>query len=125
MELREVVQGEVETIGGSATLVEAAERMNDISVGSLAVTVDRSLEGIFTERDVLRAVAEGADVDTATVGEWMTAYPDSVYPDMDVLDAADWMLAAGYRHLPVMDGGRLVGMASMKDILWAVTEGKR
>jgi CBS domain-containing protein len=41
---------------------------------------------------------------------------------MDVNDAAQWMLATGYRHLPVVEGNRLLGIASIKDILWAITE---
>jgi CBS domain-containing protein len=47
-------------------------------------------------------------------------YPDSFSPEMDVREAAEWMLAAGYRHLPVVEERRLIGMASIKDILWAL-----
>ena len=46
--------------------------------------------------------------------------PGLVSPEMSVREAADWMLAAGYRHLPVVEDGRLIGMASIKDILWAL-----
>jgi CBS domain-containing protein len=42
-------------------------------------------------------------------------------PDIEVTDAAEWMLAAGYRHLPVAESGKLLGMVSMKDIMWAIT----
>lgn len=52
----------------------------------------------------------------------MTEYPDSFSPDMEVADAADWMLAKGYRHLPIVDGEDLIGVVSIKDILWAVTD---
>jgi len=91
-------------------------------VGSLAVLEGDVLAGIITERDVLRAVAEGVDLGTATVVDWMTPRPDVTEPDMDINDAAQWMLATGYRHLPVVEGNRLLGIASIKDILWAITD---
>jgi CBS domain-containing protein len=53
----------------------------------------------------------------------MTALPDTFGPEMLVEDAADWMLATGYRHLPVVDEvGAVLGMVSIKDVLWAVTD---
>jgi CBS domain-containing protein len=121
VELRELVSGEIETIGVESMVIDAAVRMQRAEVGSLAVMADDEFSGIFTERDVLRLVASGEDAASEKVGEWMTMYPDSFLPDMDVREAADWMLAAGYRHLPVMDEGRLIGMVSIKDILWALS----
>ncbi len=64
----------------------------------------------------------GADLDTEPISSWMTVYPDSFSPDMEVADAADWMLARGYRHLPIVDDEALIGVISIKDILWAVTD---
>ena len=52
----------------------------------------------------------------------MTPDPDVLSPEVEVRDAADWLLATGYRHLPVVEGGRLLGVVSIKDILWAVKE---
>lgn len=121
MELRELLSGEIETVAGETTVIDAAIQMQDAGVGSLAVMTDDEFGGIFTERDILRMVAAGGDPASETVISWMTMYPDAFLPDMDVKEAADWMLAAGYRHLPVVDAGRLVGMASIKDVLWAVT----
>lgn len=121
MELRELLSGEVESISGLASVSEGAAKMHDAGVGSLAVMIDGRFEGILTERDVLEVVADGADPGHETIADWMTAYPDSFVPDMDVREAADWMLAAGYRHLPVVEGRRLIGMASIKDVLWALT----
>ncbi|HEX6220502.1 MAG TPA: CBS domain-containing protein [Acidimicrobiia bacterium] len=122
MELRELVSGEVVTISHGATVAEGAALMQQESVGSLAVVADDEIQGIFTERDVVRCVAAGYDSVGSSIGEWMTAYPDSFSPEMDVSEAADWMLAVGYRHLPVVEKGRLIGMASIKDVLWALTE---
>jgi CBS domain-containing protein len=120
MELRELLSGEVETVAPNTTIADAATRMQEVGVGSLAVVDDDELSGIFTERDILQVVAAGGEWAIETVSGWMTLYPDSFSPDMEVREAADWMLAAGYRHLPVVDSGRLIGMASIRDILWAL-----
>ena len=55
----------------------------------------------------------------------MTPDPDSLTPDVDAADAADWLMATGYRHLPVVEEGQLLGIVSIKDVLWALkdTEG--
>lgn len=120
MELRELISGEVETVEANTTVFEAALQMQELGVGSLAVIDDDELSGIFTERDIVRVIADGGESSVETVALWMTPYPDSFSPDMDVREAADWMLAAGYRHLPVVESGKLIGMASIKDILWAL-----
>lgn len=122
MTVRELVGGEVIWVAPEATIRVAAVSMKTNGVGSLAVEVDGALEGIFTERDLLDAVAGGADLDRARVEDWMTAYPDSIDPDMSVPEAADWMLASGYRHIPVVDAAGILGMISIKDVLWAMTE---
>lgn len=122
MEVRELLSGEVITVHSDETVRRGATTMNEAGVGSLAVLEDGELAGIFTERDILHAVAAKADLDTDTISRWMTDYPDSFSPEMDVTEAADWMLATGYRHLPVVENGRLIGVASIKDVLWAVTD---
>ena len=122
MTVRELVGGEVIWVAPEATIRVAAAMMKSNGVGSLAVEVDGALEGIFTERDLLDAVAADADLDQTRVDAWMTAYPDSIDPDMSVPEAADWMLASGHRHIPVVDGSRILGMISIKDVLWAMTE---
>lgn len=122
MTVRELVGGEVIWVSPEATIRAAAALMKANNVGSLAVEVEEELEGILTERDVLDAVAGDADLDVARVDAWMTAYPDSIDPDMSVPEAADWMLASGYRHIPVVDGSRILGMISIKDVLWAMSE---
>jgi CBS domain-containing protein len=122
MTVRELVAGDVVWVNPDATLRQAAELMVSTEVGSVAVEVDGALEGIFTERDLLRAVADGAELDVDPVSSWMTEYPDSFHPEMEVGEAAEWMLATGFRHLPVVDGGEVVGVISIKDVLWAVTD---
>jgi len=122
MTVRELIGGEIAWIEPSGTLRDAARQMHESDIGALAVESDGVLHGIFTERDLTRAVASGAELDWALIEDWMTPYPDSFGPDMSVETAATWMLAAGYRHLPVVEGQEVIGMISMKDILWALTE---
>jgi CBS domain-containing protein len=122
MTVRDLTTGAVIWVAPEATLRDAAEVMISNEVGSVAVEVDGALEGILTERDMLRAVADGADLDREPVSTWMTEYPDSFHPEMDVNEAAEWMLATGFRHLPVVDGGKVLGVISIKDVLWAVTD---
>jgi CBS domain-containing protein len=124
MTVRELVNGNVIWVAPDATLRQAALLMMSTEVGSVAVEVDGALEGIMTERDILRAVAHDADLDQDRVSTWMTEYPDSFTPDMNVEEAAEWMLATGFRHLPVVDGDEVLGVISIKDVLWAITDSK-
>ncbi len=122
MRVRELVGGNVVWVEPGATLRQAAEQMMATDVGSVAIEVDGALEGILTERDILRAVADDADLDRDTASVWMTEYPDSFTPEMDVNEAANWMLATGFRHLPVVEGESVIGVISIKDVLWAITD---
>lgn len=120
MQIRSLVGGTARLCGPTTNLAEAARAMIEESTGSLGVVEGGSLAGIVTERDVLRAAAKDADLATALVADWMTPDPDTVGPDIAVDEVAQWMLAAGYRHLPVMQEGELLGIASIKDVLWAL-----
>lgn len=122
MLIREIISGEIDACGPDVNLVEAAKRMIADDVGSLAVVDNGDLVGILTERDVLRAVAEGRKLDSSKVADIMTPDPDSLSPEVETTDAASWMMAAGYRHLPVTSEGRLIGMVSIKDLVWALLE---
>ena len=109
---------DVVTAHAGEDLTVAASRMAFHEVGSLAVFDDGSLVGIITERDLARAMADGLDPSSATVREYMTPDPVTVTPDQDVKGAAAMMLDLGARHLPVREGGRVVGMLSIRDLLW-------
>jgi len=122
MEVRELVGGSTQMCDATCTMADAAETMVREAVGSLGVSGREGLAGIVTERDVLRAVAGAVDLSTELVTSWMTPNPDTVPADMTVDDAAVWMVAAGYRHLPILDGQELLGIASIKDVLWAITD---
>jgi CBS domain-containing protein len=77
------------------------------------------LVGIITERNLAAAMAEGADPVTTPVSDYMTPAPEVPGPDSELADAARVMLELGVRHLPIMRGGRLVGVLSMRDVLGA------
>ena len=116
MQVRDVMTEATVTDSTTDTLRSAAERMWRQQTGSLLVVDGERLAGIVTERDLLRAVALGADPATATVDEAMTTEVFTVPPDMSLLDAAREMATRWIRHLPVEDGGRLVGLVSMRDV---------
>lgn len=122
VEIRSLVGGSATVCGPELSICAAAKLMVDERIGSLAVMEGGLLSGILTDRDVLRAVASGKDCDSAIVSDWMTPDPDALTPDVDVSDAADWLMATGYRHLPVLEDGQLLGIVSIKDVLWALKE---
>lgn len=122
MIVKDLLVGDVATCTPDTPIVEAAERMMEADTGSLVVIDKGELVGIVTERDVLRAVAEAKNTKTAAVGGIMTPGPDSLEPDVEVQEVALWMVAAGYRHLPVVENDELIGMVSIKDLIWALTE---
>ena len=89
------------------TIASASKLMRDRKIAALIVTDDAGkLSGIVTERDIVfRAVADGVDTSSATVGDIMTADPDTLSPDDIAADALELMQTRGYRHLPVIDDG--------------------
>lgn len=120
VEVRDLLAGQATVCGPELTIMEAAHTMESEGIGSLGVVDDGRLVGIFTERDLVRAVADGVDVKLVAVSVYMTPDPDDLSPDVEPKEAARWMLATGYRHLPVIENGNLLGMISMKDLMWAL-----
>lgn len=120
MTLRDLVSGTPFICGPDTTLAELARSMSDRGHGSVAVIDGRRLVGIVTERDVVRAVAEGSDLDRETVRDRMASEPDTFAPDVDVFEAGEFLLESGYRHLPVVEDGTLLGVVSLRDLLGAV-----
>jgi citrate synthase len=105
------------TCEAGRSLTQAAQIMKDADIGSVVVTEGAKVVGILTERDLLRAASAGAGPGSEPVGMWMTANPDVLGPD-ELADAA-WasLTHHRYRHLPVVDGGRLVGVVSLRDLM--------
>jgi CBS domain-containing protein len=116
----EVMSRDLLTVERTATLVDAATAMTARQVGAVLVLHEGRLVGILTERDVLRAVASGK-VDSQ-VGDWMTAHPETVDADETTQQAAVVMIHGGFRHLPVLDGGKPAGIVSIRDLMRVTLE---
>lgn len=99
------------------TLLGAATRMRWYQVSALAVYRRHRLVGILTERDVVAAIADGADPATTRVVDYMTDKPVTIDPDEDLEAAVRRMAMLGVRHLPVVKGGQQLGMLSIRDLL--------
>jgi CBS domain-containing protein len=112
----EVMSTEIVSVGASSTVAEAATVMSGRHVGSALVLDGERLIGIFTERDILRALASDFDAAGHEVGQWMTRDPVTVGPGDPLIAARDTMLARGFRHLPVVDGDRVLGVVSIRDL---------
>lgn len=95
---------------------DAAIAMAAHHCGAVLVCRDETLMGIFTERDlVARVVALGRDLDTPLL-EVMTANPDTIDADAPITDAIRQMNTFGYRHLPVVENNRILGLLSIRDL---------
>ena len=104
----------------TATVREAAELMRGGHAGSVLVIDQGKLVGIITERDVVcRVVAADLDPESTEIRAVMTENPDTVSPRTTALDALRRMQDGGYRHLPVVDGGKVVGVVSRRDFFGA------
>lgn len=115
----EIMSRSLLTVEPTMTLTEAARQMEGRKVGAVLVVSDGRLTGILTERDVLRAVAAG-NVESASVGEWMTRDPETVEPSESVGQAGVLMIHGGFRHLPVLDGADPIGIISIRDLVRVV-----
>lgn len=111
------------TVAPEDTIGEAAQKMVDQGIGSAVVSDFGQLVGILTERDLLRAVAARTHSSEARVREWMTPDPITGSPDTGAAEAAEIMLERGFRHLPVVENGRPIGIVSVRDVLrWSTAQ---
>ncbi len=101
----------------NSTVREAVTLMDDRHIGCVLVMEGARLVGIFTERDLMRrVVAQQLDPDSTELSAVMTPNPDCIGPNDTSDMALDKMQARGYRHLPVLDGDRVVGVVSIRDL---------
>ena len=114
--LQQLMSTKLITVGLSATVAEAAELMSIHRVGSALVVEGEELRGIFTERDIVRALAAEHDAASHAVTDWMTTDVVRLPPDASAMEALQQMLESGYRHVPVVRDGRLVGIVSIRDL---------
>jgi len=101
----------------SATVMEACRRMRDSRAGSVLVTGEAgSLAGIFTGRDaVCRVLAERRDAAETRLGDVMTRAPQTMSPEQTAIDALRLMWDGGFRHVPLVRNGKILGVVSRGD----------
>jgi CBS domain-containing protein len=104
------------TISPDSSLGDAAAKMVERGVGAVVVLENDAVAAILTERDVMKAVGAGND-GSASVSDWMTRHPDTIEPTDTTDHAASLMIHGGFRHLPVFDEGRVVGIVSIRDLM--------
>lgn len=105
-------------VGPEALVAEAAKLMAKRSVGAVVVVEAGRLVGIFTERDIAyRVVAKGRDAGTTRLADVMTRDPETIAPDQPFGRALHRMQERGFRHMPVVDGGKVVGIVSSRSAL--------
>jgi CBS domain-containing protein len=120
--LGELMTRDVLAVAPEDTLGETATKMVDRGVGSVVVSDYGRLIGILTERDMLRAMADRTHPSQARVREWMTTEPITATEATEAADAARIMLDNNFRHLPVLEGGRAVGIVSIRDVAQWIAE---
>lgn len=113
----DVMSPELVTISPASTLSEAASVMSQRRVGSVLILEGERLAGILTERDIVRAISNDIGAPRDPIQYWMTAEPETIDRGASLEEARELMGRAHIRHLPVVDGGRLVGMLSMRDLI--------
>jgi CBS domain-containing protein len=102
----------------SMRVIDAARMMAEKQAGAVLVIDDHHLVGIFTERDaVFRVMAAGRDPQATTLAEVMTPAPVTIAPDKPLGTALAIMHKRGFRHLPVVDGDRVLGIVSARNAL--------
>jgi CBS domain-containing protein len=121
VKVQSIYRSRVVVADGDEPLADAAVRMRENQVGSLVVLDGERLDGILTERDLMKAVAAGYSED-AKVGDWMTRHPETIEADDSTGHAAALMIHGGFRHLPVLDEGRVAGIVSIRDLMRVALE---
>ena len=114
--VREVMATNLHIVGPGDTVGEAVAVMAQNRIGSVLVMEGERLLRIFTERDTVRALSQAHDAARHEIVSWMTHGPTTVAPDADAEEALRTMLDNGFRHLPVVADGKVVGVVSMRDL---------
>jgi len=120
MALTQLTQQPVQTVGVADTLITAARRMCDHSVGALVITDDTGVTplGVITDRDLVWMIAEGLDPHLAQVGQFVRAELHTVGVNESLSDVTRKMREHGVRRLPIVDQEhRLLGLVSLDDVL--------
>ncbi|HEV3103253.1 MAG TPA: CBS domain-containing protein [Candidatus Dormibacteraeota bacterium] len=118
MKVSELPPGELLSVDPETTVAEVARRMRKDDSDSVAVMSEGRLVGIITERDLVRAIADGIDPNQVTAEVVMTSDPATVGADEDVAVVAVKMVRLGVRHLPVVNrAGKPIGLVSARNLV--------
>ena len=117
--IRDVMTKQLVTVEPSSSVAASVTVMGIQGVGAVLVMEKGRLEGIFTERDLVRALSHDIGAASEPVAHWMTRNPVTVSPEATAEQALEIMLTRHFRHLPVMEGESLVGVVSIRDLLRA------
>ncbi|HAY47848.1 MULTISPECIES: CBS domain-containing protein [Thalassospira] len=106
------------TLNPADSVMDAVNLMTERKIGAVIIVDNQAkLAGIFTERDLVnRVVGKGLDAANVPLSKVMTADPDTLGPNDTAMNALDLMSARRYRHLPVVDGDKVIGMVSIRDL---------
>lgn len=116
----DLMSGNVYSLPGSASVLEAARLMSDRHIGAVLIVEKDRLKGIFSERDALgRVMAASLDPGSTRLSQVMTANPRTAIPEMEAVAALLVMRDGGFRHLPVVEDGQVKGIISMRDFIGA------
>ncbi|GBF49715.1 signal transduction protein [Leptospira ryugenii] len=106
------------SIDESHTVLQAAKMMAEAKIGSVIVTFEGKLAGIFTERDLMRIVAQQYEaIPSLKLKEVMTTQLTVAGPNDEIDDILNTMISKRFRHMPVLDGEKIVGLISIGDIV--------
>jgi len=119
MDLADIMATTFATVSPDMSIAEAARRMIEIDTGAAAVIDEGALVGMITERDLLRFLSAGASPE-AKVTDRMTRHVLTASASTTLPEAMAMMVDGHFRHLPIVDHGRVIGMISMRDLMaWA------
>ena len=118
----EAMKSDFVAVAPEDTLGEVAQKMVEANTGAVAVLDYGRLVGILSERDMLKAMAGRVLTSDARAREWMTADPMTAEPDLSLEKAQEIMLSQGFRHLPVVEGGRVLGIVSLRRVAAAMAQ---
>ena len=119
----ELMTSEVLTVAPEDTIGETAQKMVELGVSSAVVSDYGRMIGIVTERDLTRAVAGRVHTSEARVREWMTPDPITLTKDASASEAAAIMLENRFRHIPIVEDERTIGIVSIRDVArWSTEE---
>lgn len=123
MKVKDIMTPRVVTVNRKVSIAETARKMRDEKVGSVLVVEKGKLVGLITDRQITHtAVAEGLDPNKVEVQEYMTEDFIPLTPGMDLVKAAKLMQELAIRRLPVVEGGKPVGILSVSDIAFFVKD---